>query len=188
MWEKAVAQRLADLPLSNLSTLIFIVRFLRDVGAESAHNNMDTKNLSLVFAPTIFRFAMTDLIAATVDIKLIQSVMREIIERPTLLQYAVRFFRESYTRRRTAGSEEVGNVDESEEIDFNEMEQLLRVNPFLLSSEMTLTLPELTATAAAAAAASPTISSPPPGAAASPMRPVAPAYGPPARPVRRWRR
>jgi hypothetical protein len=144
VWEKACAQRLADLPLSNLSTLIFIVRFLREVGAESAHNSMDTRNLSLVFAPTIFRFAMTDLIAATIDIKLIQIVMREIIERPTLLQHTVRFFKSMYAQKRTfdgrTGSSSPKSSSE-DAFDVNEMEQLLRMNPFLSSLDMELSIP-----------------------------------------------
>lgn len=157
-WEQAVAQRLADLPLSNLSTLIFIVRFLRTVGAEAHANNMNTKNLSLVFAPTIFRFEMTDLVAATMDVKLIQSVMREIMERPSLLHHTVKCFRELYTTgkqqqqqllqgRTNSNSSHSGSILSMDAstvpIDYAEIEQLIASNPMFSSPEFKKVLEEL---------------------------------------------
>lgn len=95
-WELTVSKLLAALPLPNLSTLVYIVRFLRMAATESAQSSMDSSNLAMLFAPNIFRLEMTDLFTATVDVKLSQTVLRELLLRPKIIQNTVRVFREEY--------------------------------------------------------------------------------------------
>lgn len=69
--------------------MFFIRRFIREVVAESETNKMDSKNMAIIFAPTIFRPDMLDPVKAIMELKLAQVLIREILDRHTLLYAAV---------------------------------------------------------------------------------------------------
>jgi hypothetical protein len=74
------------------------VEFIREVATYSSSNCMDIHNLSLLFAPTIFRFEMTDLFTATADVKLVQVIMKAILQRPSIVHRGVKTFKDTHLR------------------------------------------------------------------------------------------
>ena len=67
-------------------------RFLREVASFHSSNSMDAHNLSIVFAPTIFRSNVTDPIRAVMEVKLSQVLLEQIIVRHNLLYHAIQGF------------------------------------------------------------------------------------------------
>ncbi|RYY83714.1 hypothetical protein EON63_10605 [archaeon] len=50
-----------------------LIRFIREVCTYSSTNNMDAHNLSIVFAPTIFRSGVTDPIRAVMEVSVLMN-------------------------------------------------------------------------------------------------------------------
>lgn len=98
-WEKGIAAALSDLPFPNLSTLVYVIRFLREVSAESAINSMDSTNLAIIFAPNVFRSDMIDPMKAVMEMRLSKIIVRELIDRRYILQQAMHL----NTHKRTSG-------------------------------------------------------------------------------------
>eukprot|EP01032_Pedospumella_encystans_P027805 gene27805-31407_t len=98
-WERKLAEALSHMEHSHLSTLVYIVQFLREVCACSAVNAMDSSNLAIIFAPTIFRPDMIDPMKAVMEMKHSKTILKELIDRLAVLQHAMHLFTD---RRRTA--------------------------------------------------------------------------------------
>lgn len=94
-WEAAVAAKLSTMPLEHLSTFVSVVNFLREVWGHSATNSMDAHNLSIVFAPTIFRSEVTDPIRAVMEVKLSQVLLEAVVTKHNILFYAIDLFKQS---------------------------------------------------------------------------------------------
>jgi hypothetical protein len=54
---------------------------------------MDSHNLAVVFAPTLFRSDMTDPMKALMEIRLSQIILKEIIERKSILYNVLKLLR-----------------------------------------------------------------------------------------------
>ena len=65
------------------------ISFLREVCRESAVNSMDSSNLAIIFAPTIFLPEMIDPMKAVMELKLSKTIVKDLIDIPTILQYAM---------------------------------------------------------------------------------------------------
>lgn len=102
-WEIEAAEILSTLPLENLSTLIYVIDLIREISRESAQNNMDSTNLSIVFAPTIFSASMNqttnsggdinlEMMKAAMTLGVTPMIVQKFIDRPIILCYAVRLF------------------------------------------------------------------------------------------------
>lgn len=65
---------------------------------------MDAHNLSIVFAPTIFRSNVTDPIRAVMEVKLSQVLLEQIIVRHNLLYHAIQGFMEHALQSRTSSA------------------------------------------------------------------------------------
>lgn len=68
---------------------------------------MDSKNLAIIFAPTIFRPDMLDPVKAIMELKLAQVLIREILERHTILYSAVQQMMMASTNRTPAETKEL---------------------------------------------------------------------------------
>jgi hypothetical protein len=66
--------------------------FLREVCAHSTVNSMDSSNLAIIFAPTIFKPDMVDAMKAVMELKLAKLMLKEIIDRLSVLQLAMHFY------------------------------------------------------------------------------------------------
>mmetsp|Transcript_16521 Transcript_16521/g.27702 ORF Transcript_16521/g.27702 Transcript_16521/m.27702 type:complete len:640 (-) Transcript_16521:974-2893(-) len=99
-WETAVATAISELSHESISTLVYCIQFLREVAAMSNLNSMDSSNLAIVFAPTIFRPDMIDPMKAVMEMKLSKLIIRELIDRLSVLQKAMHIYSD---RRRASG-------------------------------------------------------------------------------------
>ncbi len=71
----------------------FVDRFLREIVGEYIINSMDSNNVAIVFAPTIFRPDMTDPSKAIMEVRLSQIIIKEIIDRKTILYEVMKSFK-----------------------------------------------------------------------------------------------
>eukprot|EP01038_Epipyxis_sp_PR26KG_P009175 gene9175-12373_t len=89
-WGCEICTILAELPKENLSTLSYIVRFLREVAGESAINNMDSNNLAIIFSASIFRTEIEgDPMKALAEFRLSQGIIRECIDKTYILDQSL---------------------------------------------------------------------------------------------------
>lgn len=89
-WETDISQVLGDLPFEHLSTLVFVTNFLREVTQKTAQNNMDSNNLAIIFTPTLFRSEATEAMKALMEMKFSQMIVKEMLDRRSILQKAMR--------------------------------------------------------------------------------------------------
>jgi hypothetical protein len=78
-----------------------VCSFLREVAGHSAVNAMDSSNLAIVFAPTLFQSDSMDPLKAAMEIKFAKIVLKELIDRRSILQHAMHIFGD---RRRQSGA------------------------------------------------------------------------------------
>ncbi|KAJ1443997.1 Rho GTPase activation protein [Ochromonadaceae sp. CCMP2298] len=91
-WERNIATAIAQLPHEHISTLVYAIQFLREVSSESVLNAMDSSNLAIVFAPTLFRPDMIDPMKAVMEMKLSKTIIKEMIDRKGILQQAMHVY------------------------------------------------------------------------------------------------
>lgn len=103
---------------------MYIVRFLREVSAESAINSMDSTNLAIIFAPNVFRSDMIDPMKAVMEMRLSKIIVRELIDRRYILQQAMhlnthkRLSGRSNLTHDTAGAKDDGIKGSSSDYDY----------------------------------------------------------------------
>jgi hypothetical protein len=87
---------------------LYVIRFLREVVSHSAENQMDAHNLAVVFAPTIFRPELQDVMKAAMEVKLTQVLLNEIIVRERMLALSLLQWRAGQERLLAAQLAESG--------------------------------------------------------------------------------
>lgn len=85
-------------------TYIHRISFLREVCKESAVNSMDSSNLAIIFAPTVFLPEMIDPMKAVMELKLSKTIVKDLIDIPVILQYAMYLHEQRRSSSSSSGS------------------------------------------------------------------------------------
>ena len=81
---------------------------------------MDSSNLAIIFAPTVFRSDMIDPMKAVMEMKLSKMILKELIDRLSILQQAMHMFSDRHRREKGLNNNSSMFIFENEVEDFDE--------------------------------------------------------------------